>query len=317
MARIDGGGARAARRAAGPFARTWARPLVRPWVRTWARLPAALCAGLLAAAPPGPAAADAIPAKTLFGARMAPSAGAPQAHGSYAAGCLAGGRALPEAGAGWQAMRLSRNRNWGHPETLAFIERLGAHARAVGWPGVLIGDISQPRGGPMLDGHRSHQIGMDIDVWMRPAPDRSLTRVEREVMGSPSVVAADRRSMSPAWTPGHAALLERAAGDPAVSRIFVNAAVKAELCRTAAGDRAWLRKIRPWWGHDHHFHVRLACPAGSPGCENQEPPPGGDGCDESLAWWFTEEALNPAPGPRPPEKTLADLPRACRALVEE
>ncbi|MEO1603354.1 MAG: penicillin-insensitive murein endopeptidase, partial [Pseudomonadota bacterium] len=93
------------------------------------------------------------------------------------------------------------------------------------------------------------------------------------------------------------------------------------MCRDARGDRAWLRKIRPWWGHDAHFHVRLSCPAGAQGCENQAPPPPGDGCDETLAWWFSDEALNPKPSPTKKKKkgplTMADLPAACRALVSQ
>jgi murein endopeptidase len=30
--------------------------------------------------------------------------------------------------------------------------------------GLLIGDMSQPRDGPMLYGHSSHQIGLDVDI---------------------------------------------------------------------------------------------------------------------------------------------------------
>ena len=257
-------------------------------------------------------------AKFLFGAEAAPSPGAPAPIGSYAKGCLVGGVELPETGWGWQAMRLSRNRNWGHPVAIAFIERLAAEGQTIGWPGLYIGDISQPRGGPMRSGHRSHQIGLDIDIWLR-LPDRlALTRREREQIGSARLVTADRLSVTGGWTPLHHDLLKAAARDPAVARIFVNAAIKAAMCRDepAAADRSWLRKIRPWWGHDAHFHVRLACPPGAVACVDQAPPPAGDGCGEELAWWFTQEALNPTPsgGPRK-EIQLADLPAACAPLV--
>lgn len=176
--------------------------------------------------------ASAEPAKRLFGARAAPAtsmAAAPV--GSYANGCLAGGVMLPTTGPGWQAMRLERNRNWGHPELVAFVARLGAAAQSIGWDGVLVGDLSQPRGGPMLSGHASHQIGLDVDIWMRPGYARELTRAERSKLGSFSVVRADRRSVNDAWTPRHAALLQAAAEDDAVARIFVNAAIKDQLCR--------------------------------------------------------------------------------------
>ncbi len=283
---------------------------------------AALAAFLAAAAGigAGTAASAAEPAKDLFGARHMPADMAPAPLGSYAKGCLAGAAQLPETGPGWQAMRLGRNRNWGHPNVIAFIERLGAQARAIGWPGLYVGDISQPRGGPMRSGHRSHQIGLDVDIWLLRPQARPLTGAERERIGSPSLVTADRRSVNGGWTAAHHALLRAAASDPAVARVFVNAAIKRELCNAEppGAARGWLGKIRPWWGHDEHFHVRLNCPAGAAGCIAQDPVPPGDGCDASLAWWFSDEALHPKPGPATPprrELTLDDLPPACAAVL--
>jgi len=268
------------------------------------------------------AAADAAaqPARALFGAASRPAPSAPAPIGGYAAGCLAGARPLPESGPGWQAMRLSRNRTWGHPEAVAFVARLGAQAQQLGWPRLLIGDISQPRGGPMPMGHASHQIGLDIDIWLTRPGAQPYSRAARETLSAVNQVAADRRGVADSFTPGHAALLRAAAQDKAVARIFVNAAIKAALCDAApAQDRAWLGKIRPWWGHDHHFHVRLACPADAAACAPQPPPPPGDGCDATLDWWFSAEALNPAPPTTPvkpkPPLMLADLPPACAAVL--
>ncbi|MEX2519354.1 MAG: penicillin-insensitive murein endopeptidase [Paracoccaceae bacterium] len=268
------------------------------------------------------AGAKAETAKQLFGARPAPASALPPAPlGSYAKGCLAGGVKLAETGPSWQAMRLDRNRNWGHPALVSFVGRLGGAAKAIGWNGVLVGDLSQPRGGPMTSGHASHQIGLDADIWMRPGYARELSRAERQSIGTFSVVAADRRNLNDSWTAGHAQLLRAAAEDPAVARIFVNAAIKARLCRDAGVERDWLAKIRPWWGHDSHFHVRLSCPPGAEGCENQAPPAAGDGCDASLDWWFSDEALHPKPDPNAPppkprrELALADLPAACAAVL--
>ncbi|MEM7176797.1 MAG: penicillin-insensitive murein endopeptidase [Pseudomonadota bacterium] len=262
-------------------------------------------------------------AKEIFAKWPRPSLDSSASHGSYAKGCLAGANELAETGASWQAMRLSRNRNWGHPEAIAYVERLGDRAQAIGWPRLYIGDISQPRGGPMLSGHRSHQIGLDIDIWLLKPVMQPLTRNQREQVGSRSVVRADKLGVNGNWTPSHHQVLKAAASDPAVARIFVNAAIKQQMCRDEGPeDRAWLRKIRPWWRHDSHFHVRLSCPAGSRDCVNQAPPPPGDGCDGTLAWWFSDEALGKvAPKksdkPRKPrrELTLADLPLACRAVV--
>src|SRR6202011_5671402 len=64
-----------------------------------------------------------VPARELFGRKTAPADLPARAIGFYANGCLAGGAALPIDGKTWQVMRLSRNRNWGHPELIAFLER--------------------------------------------------------------------------------------------------------------------------------------------------------------------------------------------------
>ena len=283
----------------------------------------ALCAGLVAAliALAGMPAAAQTPAKQYFGAQKVGSGGPAVPFGSYAKGCLYGGQQLPETGPTWQAMRLSRNRNWGHPEALSFIQRLSRQAAQLpGWNGLYIGDISQPRGGPMLTGHASHQMGLDIDIWLRPADTLRLSRRQREEIGSISMQRQNGAFVNGNWTRQHHALVRAAAQDPAVARIFIFAGGKAQMCADETGDRSYLRKIRPWWGHDTHFHVRLACPRGARGCVDQAPPPAGDGCDEARAW--VNGILNPppadpnAPPPRPkPELTLADLPEQCTPLV--
>lgn len=172
----------------------------------------------------------------------------------------------------------------------------------------------------MPGGHASHQIGLDVDIWLRIPGPKALSTAERERLSSNSVVRPDGLETSDNWRPAHHALLKLAAKDPDVARLFVNPAIKKALCeREPPGDRDWLRTIRPWWGHDSHFHVRLACPAGSADCVQQEPPPPGDGCGAELAWWFSDEALHPGPRDEKPEKrrelTLEDLPMACRASV--
>jgi len=260
------------------------------------------------------------PAKELFGRRATPAPMQTRTIGFYSKGCLAGAVALPINGETWQVMRLSRNRNWGHPELVNFLERLSATAAKVaGWPGLLVGDMSQPRGGPMLTGHASHQVGLDADVWLSPMPDRELTRREREEMSATNVVAADRLDVDPkVWTPSHGKLLKAAAQDPKVERIFVNAAIKKALCREAGDDRSWLDKIRPWWGHDYHFHVRIHCPADSPECKPQPPSPPSDGCGKELDYWFSNAVLHPPPPKEPTKKpliTMADLPAACRQVL--
>ena len=255
-------------------------------------------------------------AQVLFGRKATPAAGPPEAIGAYERGCLEGGVALPADGPNWQVMRPSRNRAWGHPVLIAFIERLAPKLPAeAAWPGLLVGDIAQPRGGPMLTGHGSHQIGLDADIWLTPMPSRRLSPDEREQMSATDVVAADGGDVDEAaWTLPHQRLLAAVAREPEVARIFVNPAIKRALCRETGSDRAWLAKIRPWWGHNYHFHIRLSCPSGQPDCRAQAPPPPGDGCGKELDWWFTPEARRPPPGPAKPLR-LSDLPRACAALV--
>ena len=264
-----------------------------------------------------------IPAKKLFGAQKTPAASmAARSFGTYARGCLAGATALPVNGPAWQVMRLSRNRNWGHPAMIALIKRLAAKAhKDAGWPGILVGDIAQPRGGPALSGHASHQIGLDADIWLTPMPDRLLSREEREEMSAVMMVREDRLDVDPrVFTPGHVLVLRDAAQEPAVQRIFVNPAIKKALCREAKGDRSWLSKIRPWWGHDYHFHIRMRCPPGASQCEGQKSQPEGEGCKPSdLAFWFKDSVLHPKPPKQPPKPkppmTLAQMPAACKAVL--
>lgn len=269
-------------------------------------------------------------ANQLFGAADLPTSNRPMPYGSYAKGCADGLVELPETGPTWQAMRLSRNRNFGHPDMIQYLVDLSQTARELGWAGLYIGDISQPRGGPMTSGHSSHQIGLDADIWMLPPRRLDLSVQEREEISSIPVRSADQRSITENWTPTHAALMKAAALDPRVDRIFVAAAVKIEMCRTATrADRKWLQKIRPIYGHDTHFHVRLKCPKGARHCETQKPTVaelsnGGDGCDDTLMWWVSEDYLNPKPDPNakpaprergPRDYTLADLPRQCRNVL--
>ncbi len=260
------------------------------------------------------------PAKELFGRKTTPAPLAARAIGLYSKGCLAGAQALPIDGETWQVMRQSRNRNWGHPNLVRFLERLAKQAPKIGWRGLLVGDMAQPRGGPMHSGHFSHQVGLDADIWLTPMPDRRLSREEREEMMSTVVVAQDGKDVAPnVWTPAHAAIIKAAAKDSAVSRIFANAAIKKALCRDAGRDRAWLRKVRVWYGHDYHFHVRIFCPADSPGCTPEPPLTGDDGCSgRDLDRWFSDAVLHPKPSSQAKEKPplrMADLPAACRQVL--
>ena len=124
-------------------------------------------------------------ARYLFSALSLPSKQSPNAFGSYSKGCLAGGEEMLESGPTWQVMRLSRDRNWGHPDMITLLKNLSKSvAKKTSWNGIYIGDISQPRGGPMISGHASHQLGLDADIWMLPVKNLNLTQSTRESISS-------------------------------------------------------------------------------------------------------------------------------------
>jgi penicillin-insensitive murein DD-endopeptidase len=293
---------------------------LKAWSGALAGLGLALCLISKASLAEEAAAPDHREAKKAFSAVTAPAGhDAPQAIGHYNRGCVAGAQKLAANGPAWQVMRLSRNRNWGHPELLSYIKKLAGEAQTLdGWPGVLVGDMAQPIGGPLLGGHASHQIGLDVDLWYSPMPDHVLSAAEREELAPVNLVdAASLTVAKPAWNGEQAKLLRRAASYPDIARIFVHPAIKKALCESAGEDRAWLHKIRPWTGHDDHFHIRLNCPPGSAACVSQPPLPPDDGCGKELDDWFKRlRAKRPARPPKAPKPVLvSDLPQECQALL--
>lgn len=260
-------------------------------------------------------------AKQAFGTiRDASLTQQPQSVGFYSKGCLDGAVALPIDGPNWQVMRLSRNRNWGHPRLINLLGDLSSKAAKTGWNGLMVGDISQPRGGPMLTGHASHQVGLDADIWLTPMPNKRLSYREREDLSAISMLKKNSLYVDQKkWTPSHTALIKHAATYPDVERIFVHPGIKKQLCETVTGNRDWLGKVRPYWGHHYHFHIRLTCQPGSPDCKPQDKVAKGDGCDKSLDWWFTDEPWKPAkpdqPAPKPKPVMVSDLPKYCSTVL--
>ncbi|MEP1206490.1 MAG: penicillin-insensitive murein endopeptidase [Rhizobiaceae bacterium] len=277
-----------------------------------------------------PAGAETV-AKRLFGAKKVAAALPAAVFGSYAKGCVAGAQRLEDDGPTWQAMRLSRNRHWAHPELIATVKKLSRDGKKVGWNGLLVGDLTQPRGGPMTSGHASHQAGLDADVWLTPMPDRRLSRKEREQLSATSMLArtangklTNQKLDKKRFTKAHAGIIRTAAQYRNVERIFVHPTIKRELCRQYPKNPRWLRKIRAQFGHHYHFHIRIGCPAGSPGCKSQAPVPS-LGCDKAtMDYWFKVAygpRRKPKPGAKPPkprkkrEIRMRDLPNRCRAVL--
>ena len=229
-------------------------------------------------------------------------------------GCIAGAERLPDMGTGYQTIHVSHSNFWGAKPAIAGTMALARSAASAGLPTLLIEDISNPRGGPMQGGHVSHQIGLDVDVALDMRPRPPLNAAARDSIVIASLVRADRRGVEPSrWLPEVVTLLRLSATLPGVDRVLVNPAIKRQLCEEVTGDRSWLRRIRPWYGHAAHMHISFACPADQPECMPIAAPPPGDGCDASLQWWFDQLDAPPAPpGPRKPPPVP---PAACKAIL--
>ena len=258
----------------------------------------------------------------------APSDGESEAIGGFGNGCLTGGVAIPAVGVGYQGVRRSRGRYFGHRRLVDFITAYGRKIQEAGLDRVLLGDLAQPRGGPMSWGHASHQIGLDVDIWLsRPtvARQRPLTEAETEEIDFPSMVNLEDGSMHlDHWSNDQETMLRLAASFPEVDRIFVSAAIKRALCDAAeaAGAkpgseaRAWLHKIRPWWGHTGHFHVRVGCPRSDGDCQPQKRIVPGDGC-EHVDWFMKREVWKPPKKKKKrKKKRRRTLPERCQIVFE-
>jgi penicillin-insensitive murein endopeptidase len=262
-----------------------------------------------------------------------------EALGFYSAGCLNKASRFPKDGLGFHTMRLSRNRYWLHESLMNFLLYLGKEVKEKTNDDLLIGDIAQPRGGPFTNGHASHQIGLDVDIWFTQAKEAGIngipTTAQRERNSAESMLNPRGHKYplhpnppgipdlsSQKWTAAKIEILKAVSKHPDVERIFVHPYIKRALCQQFGGmalpDSDWLRKIRPWWGHEEHLHVRLKCPADSPDCRVQESTPIGDGCGEDLAWWFGPLAKEAWKKIQESDSTfkMPKLPERCAQLLK-
>ena len=229
-------------------------------------------------------------------------------------GCIFGAQALPLQGEGYIAVHLERQRYYGHPLLIQTLQTLAKQA----WQqeiGVLqIGDLGQKQGGVLPFGHRSHQSGLDADIWFNLDPNSYIDANEkRSNIKQFSVLNKNGKGLNLQWTNKHRKLLELAAKMVEVDRIFVNPSIKRNLCKTVKGNRQWLRKIRPWYHHNKHFHIRLRCPELSPDCIKQAPIPEGESCDATLAWWFKKHKVSS----HSTIKKKPSIPKACHILLSK
>ncbi|RZA06642.1 MAG: penicillin-insensitive murein endopeptidase [Proteobacteria bacterium] len=253
--------------------------------------------------------------ENFFAHELTPAPGSSEAIGFYSAGCLRGAVAMDLKDAELAVMKPSRHRYYGHPALLSLLKRAKTEAPRAG--PILVGDLSQPRGGPMPMGHASHQLGLDADIWFTPKAilgRGSLKEEEREGAALETVLDKSRKKIEPArWHASFAEQILWFAGQPEVQRIFVHGAIKKRLCASHRHHPA-LPKVRPWYFHDSHYHVRLRCPVGSPGCKPQADPAEA-GCDASIDPWLTPAALKiQRELPKVGIPRRVNLPAACRGL---
>ena len=166
-------------------------------------------------------------------------------------GRLAGGVELPAAGTHFVTVDpvtgTSPNRAWRRHGTDRLVEVLlrvaGEHAAAhPDAPRLVVGDLSRPRGGGFGreyggDGHRSHQNGLDADVFY---PRR------------------DGRERIPA----RVAQVDRRLAQELVDR-FVRAGAQYVFVGPGTGLRGPAKVVMALGNHDDHLHLRIRPRAGA------------------------------------------------------
>ncbi len=210
-------------------------------------------------------------------------------------------------------MRTDQRRYFGHPDLVQFIQRLSNQVHNKGMGTVLIGDMGMPAGGRFNGGHASHQTGLDVDIFLQLPQTRwtsSQLLKPQALDWSPAMASMWCRRYGARKSASLSSWRRKIAKLPASSS---TRRLNSSCAPDAGSDRQWLRKVRPRFQHRAHMHVRLRCPAGSLECEDQAPPPPGDGCGAELQSWFEP----PKPGSTPPVKKTPPLPPSCRALLDE
>ena len=250
-----------------------------------------------------------------------PSNQLPASIGTYTNGCLSGAEEMPLRGDGYQLVRTGRDRHYGSPHLVEFLKDFSNAVDEHDLGRIQIGDMSMARGGPFSSGHRSHQMGLDADIWFsqdKRAAERPLTPWERDnISAIPLANEREHRLIEKNWDPRVPKILRLASEDPRVARIFVHPTIKRKMCNIAGSDNNWLRKVRPWWGHNYHFHVRLNCPPEVKNCKPQAPPRGNP-CGKDLDWWFSDEfyaILNGTAPERPEPPKKPPMPAQCEQVL--
>lgn len=237
-------------------------------------------------------------------------------YGSTSAGCIEGTQELNDAFEDFQIQRWAPNRNYAHPLMMQYLADLRHRTKDLGLPPLLIGDLSRYLGGSYgpRSNHASHNTGIDVDLPF----DFALPRKTESELNSPKDVYIVKGSkVQPSFTKSIELYIKSAASDPRVDRIFVAPMIKKRMCNVYQDEanNGFLQKLRPWFGHQAHMHVRLKCPFDSPDCISQAPIPQGNGCGYELESWF----LPPPPNTNKAKAKKKErvLPQKCAILLKD
>jgi penicillin-insensitive murein endopeptidase len=256
--------------------------------------------------------------------KQLPIKGTPESIGTYTLGCLVGAESLFPNEPGLVVMRLNRGRFWGHPDLIKMLRDVGEKFRNQRKRDILVGDLSLAHGGPTITDHASHNSGLDVDIWLQSVKleNNNLSLEDRSSKSALSALDKDDKIIKKLWGKNEITMIKLFTQNSRVQRVLINPYLKRDLCenREKYGLKdEWLRKIRPWFGHKDHLHVRLICPKNSPDCKPQAPTPPGNGCTgDNFNWWFTDEAKIIPEKVDPYEnylKKMKNLPARCKKLI--
>lgn len=237
-----------------------------------------------------------------------------QAIGEYYNGCIDGAKKIAFDNPYFQVIRPQNKRFYGHPNLITFIENLATNANKNDLPILLIGDMGMARGGPFLRGHNSHQSGLDVDIWYRMV-DKRLPEKQLKSPYAINIVSDNWYETNKNYNNDIYTLIKLAANDEQVERIFVNAAIKKQLCLDSHDNKEWLSKVRPWWGHNAHMHVRLSCPKDSPLCVKQQAIKKDHGCGEEIDSWINDIKNPKKKKSSPPPRKEIKVSDECKRVL--
>lgn len=260
--------------------------------------------------------------KLLIAAGMLCSTGA-FAHGvsepvgNYNNGCIFNSHSLQISTEHYQVAHPKKMRYFGDESMIRFIERYSRTVHKNGIGSVLVGDVSTKYGGRLNTGHASHQNGLDVDIefYLDRINSRDLDKPHANIL-----VNKGKQTTNSLFNRKYYDLIMLAAKDPLVERIFVSPAIKVKMCDMTRDEsmHKYLHKIRPWFGHTEHFHVRLKCPSHAYDCERQDPIPEmftiAEEKEDALSWFLPPPENSVAAAPK---KTKPALPMRCERLARK